>query len=365
MCNVRNNGRPHPSLPITHYPLPITNTMEVSLNIKKNEEFLAQFPVGAFLQSRFWSRFLALQGIKNWQLNVFGNQKVIAQCLLYSINLPFGKSYLYSAKGPLIGATDPHEIQESFALILTQIRDITIATRKRQEVFCRLEPNVTPVALEDIKYVPSETIQPQFTSVIALDRTLEELLAGFKEKTRYNIRLAEKKDLKIYWDNGENGIDKFLQLLPKTKYRQKIRSHDKKYYHKLAQAGREHGDLVQVVWAQTGNTLLAANIYVFFGSTVTYLHGAFDHEYRQYMAPYLLQWEAIKRAWEMNFKYYDLWGLAPDDNSKPSWEGFSRFKRGFQGQEISSPGTFDFIYVPVWYNVYTRAREILRNLRRR
>ena len=86
--------------------------MEVSLNIRDNKELLKKFPVGAFLQSRFWSRFLTLEGLKNWQLNVYKNKETVAQCLLYSTKLPFGKSYLYAPKGPLIDLKDPAEIKD-------------------------------------------------------------------------------------------------------------------------------------------------------------------------------------------------------------------------------------------------------------
>src|SRR3989344_3513365 len=237
--------------------------MEVSLNIRDNEKFLAQFPVGAFLQSRFWARFLTLQGVKNWQLNVSHQNQVLAQCLLYSTNLPFGKSFLYAPKGPLIAGHDQQIVKEAFALILTQIRDITIATRKRQEIFCRLEPNQPPLQLDDISHLPTEAIQPQTTMLLDLTQPADQLFSNFKEKTRYNIRLAEKKGLRVYWDSGALGLEKFLALLPKTSHRQKIKSHALRHYRHLIQAGQESGNLVQVAWAQQDRQLLAANIYIF------------------------------------------------------------------------------------------------------
>lgn len=336
--------------------------MEVSLNIRQNQEFLDQFPVGAFLQSRFWAQVLKLQGIKNWQLNVYNKNRVVAQCLLYGKKLPFGKGYLYAPKGPLIQPDLlPLETQEAFALILTQIRDITIATEKRQEIFCRLEPNIAPSKLE-IEYLPTEAIHPNLTSVLDLLQSPDELLKQFKEKTRYNIRLAEKKNLHIFWDSTEVGLEKFLSLLPRTNYRHRIKSHESRHYQSILKAGQEHGT-VQIAWVQDGKQLLASNMYIFFGSTVTYLHGVSDYRFRHLMAPYLLQWEAIKKAYDLGFRYYDFGGLAPADHSRPSWEGFTTFKRGFRGQEIASPGTFDFIYQRSAYDLYTQMRSFNRSVR--
>jgi len=332
--------------------------MEVSLNIRDHREFLDHFPVGTFLQSRFWSRVLTAQGIKNWQLSVYHDHQVVGQCLLYSRKLFFGKSYLYAPKGPFIGVTDPDQAKEVFALILTQIRDITIGTRQRQEIFCRLEPNIVPPLL-DIPYVRSESIQPELTTVLHLNQSAEELFTSFKEKTRYNIRLAEKKALTITWDSGSVGLEKFLSLLPKTSLRHRIRSHQRKHYEALIQANDNEG-IVQIAWAHQGKQVIAAHIYIFYGSTVTYLHGTSDYNERHLMAPYLLQWKAMQRAQTLGFRYFDFGGLAPADGSKPSWEGFSRFKRSFNGREITSPGTYDFIYVPTWYTIYTKVRQLNR-----
>ncbi len=337
--------------------------MEVSLNIRPNQEFLDRFPVGAFLQSRFWADVLKLQGIKSWQLNVFQNHHVVGQCLLYSHKLPFGKGYLYSAKGPLINLEHESELREAFGLFLTQIRDLTIATAQRQEIFCRLEPTMTPPQLE-IPFVPAPSVQPKETAILHLNKTEDELFSSFKEKTRYNIRLAERKGVTIHRGTNDQALKIFLDLLPRTQLRQRIKSHTARHYRAIVTAGREH-ETVQIVWAEYQGQPIAANLNILFGSTVTYLHGAFNYHFREVMAPHLVQWEAIKRARHLGYTYYDFWGLAPADGSQPSWEGFTRFKRGFNGQEIVHPGAFDFIYNDSWYTFYQRlrkARKIIRNI---
>ncbi|MFH0873299.1 MAG: peptidoglycan bridge formation glycyltransferase FemA/FemB family protein [Candidatus Komeilibacteria bacterium] len=336
--------------------------MEVSLNIRPNQEFLDRFPIGAFLQSRFWAEVLKQQGIKSWQLNVFQNHQVIGQCLLYSHKLPFGKAYLYSGKGPLISLEHESELREAFGLFLTQIRDITIATAHRQEIFCRLEPSMVPPQLE-IPFVPAAPVQPQLTSLLNLRKSEEEIFQKFKEKTRYNIRLAERKGVTVHWGTSDQALKIFLDLLPRTQLRQRIRSHTNRHYRAIVNAGREH-NTVKIAWAEYQGQPIAANLYILFGSTVTYLHGAFNYHYREVMAPHLLQWQGIKQAAYLGYKYFDFWGLAPSDGSQPSWDGFTRFKRGFNGIEISHPGAFDFIYNDSWYTFYQRVRKVRRLLRR-
>src|SRR3989344_2385796 len=105
--------------------------MDISLNEHNNTDYLEQFPLGSFLQSRFWKDFLVIQGKKSWQLSVYDDGRLVAHCLLSNTNLPFGKSYLYAPKGPVVLPTlTAEQRKEAFELILSQIRDITIATRK-------------------------------------------------------------------------------------------------------------------------------------------------------------------------------------------------------------------------------------------
>ncbi len=72
------------------------------------------------------------------------------------------------------------------------------------------------------------------------------------------------------------------------------------------------------------------------------------------MATHFLQWQAISEAKKLDMKYYDFWGI---DEKK--WPGVTRFKKGFGGQEIIYPGTFDLIFQPLWYQAYNLARRVL------
>jgi lipid II:glycine glycyltransferase (peptidoglycan interpeptide bridge formation enzyme) len=105
------------------------------------------------------------------------------------------------------------------------------------------------------------------------------------------------------------------------------------------------------------NQVIAGNIVSFFGDTVTYVHGASSYEHRRVMAPYLLQWQVIKKAKEKGYRHYDFYGI---DEEK--WPGITRFKKGFGGEGIKYPGTYDLILNKKWYYVYKTLRYIRRKL---
>jgi len=168
------------------------------------------------------------------------------------------------------------------------------------------------------------------------------------QKTRYNIRLAEKKGVIVKKiNNNKKAIDVFWKLIEKTSQRDGFTPHSKKYYAQMLEL--ENFNL----WtAEYQNNILVANIVVNFGDTITYLHGASSNKDRNVMAPHLLQWEQIKWAKERGFKIYDFWGIAKEDSQNDKWLGFTRFKKGFGGQEKRLPGTFDLVYNQKIYRVY-------------
>ena len=104
--------------------------------------------------------------------------------------------------------------------------------------------------------------------------------------------------------------------------------------------------------------VLAANLMIWFGDTVSYLHGASSNVRREVMAPHLLHWKLINEAKSLSFKHYDFWGVAPEGTVNHPWAGVSRFKRGFGGRYVAYPGTFDLPLDRFWYRVYRLLQTI-------
>jgi|SRR3989339_14650 len=331
------------------------------VKLEKNNTFFKpeDFYSGSFLQSTLWRDFLNKQQKKNWQINITDeNNNLFLSCLLYENKAPFGKSYLYAPKGPVfkndLSADDKHEL---LSLFFSKTRDLEIETKTQEEIFLQLEPS------EEIKNFfqvqNSHSVQPQDTSFLTLDKEPKEMLANMHQKTRYNIMLANKKEVKIKNLDKPEDLEIFLNLNKKTADRQNIITHPDNYYTLLWQTFLEHQAGKLFVAYHEGRAV-AANLMIFWENTATYLHGASDYEYRQVMAPYLLQWEAIKFAQSEGFKFYDFWGIAAEDNSKPNWNGFTRFKKGFGGLDWHAPAAQVFIYNPAQYKAYLFAKKILR-----
>lgn len=335
--------------------------METLVNKNNYDSFVQEgFSSGAFLQSKVWQSFLEAQNKKYWQIVVLKETEVLALCVLYQKELTLGKSYLYAPKGPIFKHDLSEEDKEDAArMILSKARDISIETKGKEEIFLKLEPN------QDLSFVDglsaTENVQPQDTLFLSLNKPTEKLLADMHQKTRYNIMLANKKGVLVEISEKEEDIEVFLRLNKNTAARQNITSHPENYYRLLWKTLLEKR-AAKLYLAKVGEQVVAANLLVFFGQTATYLHGASDYQYRSFMAPYLLQWQAIKDAMSNGFVYYDFWGIAPEDGSKPKWDGFTRFKNGFAGQKYSSPKAQVLVYQNGFYRLYKFIQKLRKFL---
>jgi len=258
--------------------------------------------------------------------------------------LPRGMSYFFCPRGP-------EELTEDFA------RKAIELAKNEMAIFIRIEPRT----LNPISYtlVKSINLNPANTLVLDLNKTEEQLSSEMKQKTRYNINLAKKKGVEIEVSSDPQKVDDFFKIMEQTSKRDGFGIHDIDHYKKLVEVLGPRG-MIKVYLAKFEGRYIAGNIVSFFGNTVSYLHGASANEYRNVMAPYLLQWQAITDAKKSGFQYYDFWGIAPNDNPKHSWAGVTRFKKSFGGEQLSFPGTYDIVVSKLRYSAY----KILRFLNR-
>jgi peptidoglycan pentaglycine glycine transferase (the first glycine) len=324
---------------------------------KRLDEFLDAQPHSEFLQSWEWGEFQEKVEGKIIRLGVEENGELIAAATLVKKSLPLGMNYFYCPRGPILNEELRIKNEELFNFFISEVKKIA---EKEKVLFLRFEPG--RYEIPNTKYQIRKTIdiQPAQTIILDLSKSEDELLSAMHQKTRYNIRLAEKKGVQIreasrggfLAGDGEKEFEKFWNLMQKTSGRDGFTPHDRDYYEKLLHAAPEK---FKLFFAMFEDKIIAAGIFSFFGDNATYLFGASDNENREVMAPYLLQWGLIKKAKAAGNKFYDFFGI---DEKK--WPGVTRFKRGFGGQEINYPGTFDIVFDKINYKFYKALRAIRR-----
>ena len=118
------------------------------------------------------------------------------------------------------------------------------------------------------------------------------------------------------------------------------------------------GPKFKIIKAEFEGKILVINLNIDFGDMETYNHGASSGEYRNVMAPHLVQWEAIKQAKKEGYKYYDFRGIAPTDDPDHKWAGITRFKKSFSSHTTHYLGAYDFVFKSWFYQLYLLGKNI-------
>jgi len=323
--------------------------MQVSLTDWNN--FIGRNPQAHIMQHGAWGEFKQRFGwsIDRLLIDSSGVQIMIRR-------LPLGFKFAYVPKGP---------VGERWETLFPEIHKIC---RSRGVFFLKVEPdewepgNCTEIYRKE-GFLPANSIQPQRSIVVDLRPDEGEILDRMKQKTRYNIRLAGKKEVKV---KPSKDIKTFYELLLKTGERDRFGIHSLDYYQSVFNLFSKV-NACRLFLAFYKNKPLAGIMVFCHGLRAWYFYGASSEEERERMPTYLLQWEGIRWAKSAGCIEYDLWGV-PDEEEQILEENFTqksdglwgvyRFKRGFGGQLKRSAGAWDYVYSPLKYHIFQNLLKI-------
>lgn len=296
---------------------------------------------GAFLQSFEWGSFQQTYGREVQRFTLQEGEDVKAICQGIRMPLPLGQSYVTIFRGP-IGNSSFQKTKELLAHLAPAIfTRIEFPFEKDTQSFS-LGKHVSP-------------FQPIDTWITNLNVSEEDLLRGMHQKTRYNIRLAEKKEVQV--TPARVLSDAAWSIFCETGARGDFLLHERSYYETML--GTLKGSVCDArLWEGYVQGVLRAVILTIDAcGTRTYLHGASSREDREYMAPFLVHWRAMQDAKAQGLKAYDWWGIAPEGADSPHpWAGISRFKQGFPGERLSYVVAREIPLRPLWYAAYLLAK---------
>ncbi|AHH08560.1 peptidoglycan bridge formation glycyltransferase FemA/FemB family protein [Borrelia anserina] len=205
-----------------------------------------------------------------------------------------------------------------------------------------------------------DDIQPSNTTIIYLNDSLDTIKTKMKKKTRYNINLSSKKNIKIIIDDDFKYFNEFYELYKETAQRDKFTIHSKDYIKDLIKAFREDKNSnIKLIIALYNEKLISGIIVGIYKDKATYLYGASSRESKHLMPNYAVQFKAIQLLKSLAIKEYDLLGIPPTYDPKHPLFGLFQFKTGFGGIIIHRIGCYDFVYKKFLYKIYS-ILEVLR-----
>jgi peptidoglycan pentaglycine glycine transferase (the first glycine) len=368
------------------------------VNSNSWNQIISNLPDPHFLQTYEWGQVKAKYGWQPiylvWDEN--GKMKeernvlssfifpVQAACLVLKRTAFRRFSIFYAPKGPLMDWTNE-------SLRKRVLDDLQSFTKRQGAIFLKLDPDVVlgrgvPASVDEVTensgqavmsdlkrrgwVESSDQIQFRNTVMVDLSASEEDILMRMKQKTRYNVRLAEKKGVTVRVGTQED-LPALYKMYAETSVRDGFVIRDEEYYMTVWTLfmSEESSSLVTrplslpLIAEVDGEPVAAIFLFMFAGRGY-YVYGMSRNAHREKMPTYLLQWAAMRHAKEHGCLTYDLWG-APDvfDESDSMW-GVYRFKEGLGGEVVRTLGAYDFAPNKFWYSMYSDVMPRVLNFMR-
>lgn len=299
-----------------------------------------------FLQSEEWEKFQVAQGKevvrkkgKGWEFMATVERTAVG-------------CYLYVPYGPTV------KDLKGFTEAMEELRRVA---REVGAVFVRIEPR-EGVEAEDLKQMGMRKIKevnPEYTWVLDLQRSEEEILAGMKQNNRNLWRNHREKGLTVRRSDDVGDLEHLSALLCSVAKNNRVSLHEAEYLRRQMEMGIGVLYLVEL----EGGVIAASMVYDW-GGVRYYAHAAADYGHRKLAAGTVLVAQMIMDAKEAEMKEFDFYGVYAGTDEAHPWYGFSRFKKSFGGELRSYLGTWDLPMNRVKYGAFGQLRRANRAVRK-
>lgn len=271
--------------------------------------------------------------------------------------VPIIGHFWYIPKGP--GVTSIEQLQK----IVPAIKELA---KENHAFFVRLEPEIVRTK-DSLKTIQTTDLRlkpgVQIPSTIVIDTTLDidDLLASFSPKTRYNIRAAKKakintKLVPINDHNCQIFYDLMIETIQGRAFLRPL-NYFKKFWqsHFTAKTGL-------FFFAEHDGKIISTDFISLLGQKATRKDAASTKQRTVRGASALLELEVIKHLKEIGITSYDLCGCPPADqikNPDHQYYGIGTFKSGFNDQVTDYIGCLDLVINQRIYKAWDKIAERL------
>lgn len=296
------------------------------------EQLVAANPASGIMQSLPWAQFKAKQGLTPIHFGVFEDNRLSGGAIFYTTNRSHGVGLLVAPEGPVLPWDDEPRAGVGLHLIMEAAGSYA---RQCGIMAMRIEPRLAPPTsriLREFGRAPLDLI-PRDTLYIDLTSPAETILAGMKEKGRYNIGLSARRGVKVHEEHTAAAVERFYPIIAEASERDKFALEPYSFFEKLAGTLCPSGN-AKFLFAEHDGDLLGTILLISHGSRATYLYGGITNKKRNLMGGYALQWAAMMAAKQAGCQTYDFYGFDPFRAPHNPYARFSQFKSQFGGSVV-------------------------------
>lgn len=318
-------------------------------NLQEWENFLAKQDFVIMTQSCQFGEFHQAMNEKYWIFGIYENNNLVGGSLILSVHAKRG-NFLYTPYGPIVSNK---EMLDFF------VKFLKVKAEKEKYSFIRVSPfiddseeNRNNYSAVGFRKAPTHVLA-ETTWLLDLSDSEENILAKMNKNHRNLINRCNREGVKIVFSNKLEDLAEFNSLHDFTAQKHNFVRFSNNYIQKEFTSFVKNNN-VAIIKAYLPNNpnLDACAIVYFYGNSAAYRHGASLVQDKKLPTSYLLQWEAIKEAKKRGLKYYNFWGIAPDNaHEGHPFKGITHFKKGFGGFQKNLLPAHDYIVSnKYWFN---------------
>jgi lipid II:glycine glycyltransferase (peptidoglycan interpeptide bridge formation enzyme) len=203
-------------------------------------------------------------------------------------------------------------------------------------------------------------VQPRYVFQVPLEgRTEADLLSGFNQLWRRNIKKADKAGVEVVHGTCDD-LPAFHEVYVETAERDRFTPRGLPYFQRMYRAmTSEDDERLTLYLARHEGRVLAATTMVTVGRHAWYSYGASSNEGRDVRPSNAIQWAMIRDALARGCAVYDLRGISDTLDPDDHLFGLIQFKLGTGGHAQEYLGEWDLPLRPVLakaFDVYLSRR---------
>ncbi|MCJ1678694.1 peptidoglycan bridge formation glycyltransferase FemA/FemB family protein [Streptomyces sp. APSN-46.1] len=186
-------------------------------------------------------------------------------------------------------------------------------------------------------------VQPRYVFQVPLaNRSLDDVLKGFNQLWRRNIKKAEKAGVEVV-QGGYEDLPTWQHLYEITAERDKFRPRPLSYFQRQWTAlNSEDPNRMRLYIATHEGEPLAAATMLTVGQHVWYSYGASANHKREVRPSNAMQWRMLRDSYALGASVYDLRGISDTLDENDHLFGLIQFKVGTGGEAVEYVGEWDF-----------------------
>lgn len=310
--------------------------------------FIVHLPQYTFLHSWEWGQVQKKMGEDVEYLGFFEGAQQRGAALLLGVKAQRGSHWL-CPHGPLV------TYKKDLSSVVTSLIGYV-----RQHPVARVALRVAPLLINTAEHQQLLTsygfrrapihVHAELTWMLDLASDEPVLLRGMRKTTRHAIRNAQMAGVTTTVSNDIGGLDRFLPLYDQTRQRHGFVPFSRAMLATQLEIFCPMNQAFTVIVSYQGRDI-AAGIFIHFGDTVYYYHGASLSDLRV-PGPHFVQWQAIREAKQRGATHFNFWGIAPASQPRHPFAGITIFKKGFGGYAMDLLPAHDlplsWKYVTLW-----------------